>query len=245
MTRLSVNVNKFALLRNSRGGDLPSVLNTARRCLDGGARGITVHPRMDQRHILYRDVYELSTLLQEYPQAEFNVEGTPNEKLLEVVLEVRPAQCTLVPDAPGQLTSDHGWKLDADEAALVRPAILRLKDAGIRVSLFIDDDARVIERVRAVGADAVELYTGPYAFAFAQGEGHRRLLDSYREVAEEALRAGLVVNAGHDLNLINLAPFLQTVPEVAEVSIGHAFICECIESGFDATLEAYLALVSS
>lgn len=198
---------------------------------------------MDQRHILFQDVYELSALVKEYPGAEFNVEGTPNQKLLEVVLEVRPEQCTLVPDAPGQLTSDHGWKLEADEEALLRPVICQLKAAGIRVALFIDGDDSQIERVRSLGADAVELYTGPYADSFGTDD-FRVVLESYRQVAEEALRAGLVVNAGHDLNLSNLGPLLETVPDVAEVSIGHAFICECIDLGFDATLRRYLQLIA-
>lgn len=243
-TRLSVNVNKFALLRNSRGGDLPSVLSIARRCLEGGAAGITVHPRQDQRHIRYQDVRDLRALLTDYPEAELNVEGTPNEELLRVVLEVRPHQCTLVPDAPGQLTSDHGWRIGTEQEVLLRPVIAKLQEAGVRVSLFVDDDAQQLANAKRVGADCVELYTGPYAKAFAEGN-YEPVLESFRSVGQGALDSGLTLNAGHDLNQQNLGIFLRRVTGVAEVSIGHAFICDCIDTGFDRTLAGYLKICDS
>lgn len=240
-TRLSVNVNKFALVRNSRGGDRPHLVNIARRLLEGGAAGITVHPREDQRHVRYRDVYDLAELLKEFPAAELNVEGTPNPELLRVVCEARPNQCTLVPDLPGQLTSDHGWPVAAHQAELTRVVAL-LRDAGVRTSLFLDPDVIHLAAVREVGVDRIELYTGPYAEAFAQDRPEREL-SKYAAVAEQAGAMGIQINAGHDLDQKNLACFLEHVPGVEEVSIGHAFVCECFDSGIDRTLAAYLAIL--
>lgn len=242
-TRLSVNVNKIALIRNSRGGEKPHVVETARRCLEGGAAGITVHPREDQRHIRYQDVYDLAALLKEFPQAEFNVEGTPNAELLRVVCETKPDQCTLVPDLPGQLTSDHGWPVAQHLDELTR-VTGRLHEAGIRVSLFLDPDEQHLEAVRAVGADRIELYTGPYAEAFAAGD-HERGIKSFAATARAAAELGLEVNAGHDLDQKNLGYFVRNVPGVKEVSIGHAFVCECLEEGLERTLAGYLAILDA
>jgi pyridoxine 5-phosphate synthase len=238
MTKLSVNVNKVALLRNSRGRDFPSVLKFARRCLELGAHGITLHPRPDQRHARYSDVRQLKPLVAEFG-AELNVEGNPIDEFLDVVLEVGPHQCTLVPDAPGQLTSDHGWDLRRNEAQL-RAVIAKLKARGIRVSLFVDYDAPDIELAKQYGADRVELYTEPYAQAFGTPNAPR-ILDGFRRAAARAQAAGLGVNAGHDLNLENLTAFLQ-IPNILEVSIGHALTVECIELGVGTVIPRYVQI---
>jgi pyridoxine 5-phosphate synthase len=240
-TRLSVNVNKFALVRNSRGGDRPHLVSVARRLLEGGAAGITVHPREDQRHVRYRDVYELAALLKEFPRAELNVEGTPNEELLKVVCEARPHQCTLVPDLPGQLTSDHGWPV-RERLAELRQVTSRLHDVGVRVSLFLDPDPAHLTAVKEVGADRVELYTGPYAEAFSQGHADREV-SKYASTADQALDLGIQVNAGHDLDQKNLGYFVEHVRGVEEVSIGHAFVCECFDEGLERTLSSYLSIL--
>ena len=241
MTRLSVNVNKVALLRNSRGTDYPNVERMARRAIEAGAHGITVHPRPDQRHIRYSDVYELSGLVGSYSEAEFNVEGNPIPDFLRIVTEVRPNQCTLVPDDPDQLTSDHGWKLDADGERL-RPIVEELHEAGIRVSLFMDPDKRQLDRVPATGADRIELYTESYAHAFGT-ETEDAVWECFARAATHANNLGLGVNAGHDLNLRNLPRFL-TIPSILEVSIGHAIVADSFDYGFENTLERYLRIVS-
>ncbi|HEV8549467.1 MAG TPA: pyridoxine 5'-phosphate synthase [Polyangiaceae bacterium] len=241
MTNLSVNLNKFALLRNSRGGARPDVLQTARRCLAGGAHGITIHPRPDQRHARYSDVFELGTLLAEHAPAELNVEGAPSERFLEVVLEARPHQCTLVPDAPGQLTSDHGWDVKGNRKELER-VIGRLHGANIRVSLFLDPVLDQVAAVPLVGADRIELYTAHYAETFGTPE-QTAVVATYREAARAAQERGLGVNAGHDLDLENLGFFLKEVPAVLEVSIGHAFICEAIDHTLEGTLERYARIL--
>ncbi len=223
MTRLSVNVNKIALLRNSRGRNFPDVTAFAARCLELGAHGITLHPRPDQRHARYSDVEKLKPVCDSHG-AELNVEGYPAEDFLAVVKKVRPAQCTLVPDAPGQITSDHGWDLAA-HAGLLRSTIAGLKNAGIRVSLFVDYDNPRIGDAAALGADRVELYTEPYAEHFGTPRGDA-VFQGCADAAAAAQRAGLGVNAGHDLNLQNLPRFLQ-IPGILEVSIGHALIVEC------------------
>jgi pyridoxine 5-phosphate synthase len=237
VTNLSVNLNKFALLRNSRGGKRPDVLQAARRCLAGGAHGITLHPRPDQRHARYADVFDLARLLAEQPPAELNIEGAPDERLLEVVLQARPHQCTLVPDLPGQLTSDHGWDVKA-HLELLKRVIARLHEAKIRVSLFVDPVVAQVEAVPLVGADRIELYTAGYAEAFGT-PSQAAVVATYREAARAAQDLGLGVNAGHDLDLENLGPFLREVPGVLEVSIGHAFICEAIDYTLEGTLERY------
>lgn len=238
MTHLSVNVNKIALLRNSRGRDFPSVPKFARRCLELGAHGITLHPRPDQRHARYDDVEALKALVQEFG-VELNVEGNPTPDFLDVVLRARPHQCTLVPDDPGQITSDHGWDLRKHETSL-RQIVARLKEQDIRVSLFVDYDSPDIALAKTVGADRVELYTEPYAERFGTA-AFERILAAFAQAAGRAQAAGLGVNAGHDLNLDNLPRFL-TIPGILEVSIGHALIAECIEHGIEHVLRRYVAI---
>lgn len=245
MTVLSVNVNKIAVLRNSRGGALPSVERAARVAVEAGAGGITVHPRPDLRHIRPDDVRALARWL----PVELNIEGNPfapaNDRgypgLLALAEAVRPAQCTLVPDADGQITSDHGFDL-ARDAARLEPLIARLKAIGIRVSLFVDPDCRNVAQAAAIGADRVEVYTGPYAEAFAAGDPARALADC-AATAQGARAAGLGVNAGHDLDRANLGPFLDAVPGVLEVSIGHALIGEALYDGLAPTVRSYLAVI--
>lgn len=238
MTKLSVNINKIALLRNSRGRNFPDVQAFAARCLTLGAHGITLHPREDQRHARYSDVESLSVLCKERG-SELNVEGYPSEQFLSVVKQVRPAQCTLVPDAPGQLTSDHGWDI-RKQAPLLRGVIADLKVLGIRVSLFIDHDYPAFEAAVDVGADRVELYTEPYAEHFGNPQGEA-IFEGFRRAAERAQQLGLGVNAGHDLNLQNLPRFLQ-IPGILEVSIGHALVAECIDVGIEKVITQYVEI---
>ena len=239
MTKLSVNVNKVALLRNTRALGIPSVTRAAKLVLDAGAHGITVHPRPDQRHIRTEDVHDLAALLEHYPDSEYNIEGNPFENALDLVREVRPHQFTLVPDDPGQFTSDHGWDVPAN-AERLRPLIAEVKSLGVRVSLFMDADPAAIREAAAVGADRVELYTEPYAASFG-GPGESEQLEKFVAAARAAHDAGLGVNAGHDLNQKNLPRFLLSVPGVLEVSIGHALIADALEEGLPATVRAYLA----
>lgn len=239
MTRLSVNVNKIALLRNSRSLGIPSVTRAADIALRAGAHGITVHPRPDARHIRATDVHELADLLKSWPQAEFNIEGNPFEPpLLDLARAVRPQQCTLVPDDPAAFTSDHGWDL-ARNGERLRPVIAGLHALGVRVSLFMDPLPEAMAAAAAIGADRIELYTEPYASAFGTA-GQAGVVARYTAAARSAQAAGLEVNAGHDLNRANLAPFLAAVPGVAEVSIGHALIADALESGLAAAVTAYL-----
>ncbi len=239
MTKLSVNINKIALLRNSRGRNFPDVNAFAARCLRLGAHGITLHPREDQRHARYSDVEALAALCKEHG-SELNVEGFPGDQFLAVVKRVRPAQCTLVPDAPGQITSDHGWDI-RKQAGLLRGVVADLKALGIRVSLFVDHDYPALEAACEVGADRVELYTEPYAEHFGTPQGDA-ILEGFRRAAERAQQLGLGVNAGHDLNLQNLPRFLQ-IPGILEVSIGHALVVECIEFGVEKVLNQYVKIV--
>jgi pyridoxine 5-phosphate synthase len=240
MTHLSVNINKVALLRNSRGRDYPSVTWFAERCLKLGAHGITLHPRPDQRHARYSDVGELKELVGRFPGTELNVEGNPTPEFLDAVIAAQPHQCTLVPDTPGQLTSDHGWNVRA-EASELETTLARLRAANIRSSLFIDYDSPDFALARQLGADRVELYTEPYAVHFnAPEQTHTR--DLFAGAAAAAQAAGLGVNAGHDLNLQNLAAFLE-IPKILEVSIGHALIVECLEFGIESVLASYLRIV--
>ncbi len=242
MTKLSVNLNRIALLRNSRNIDIPSVRRTARTCIDSGVEGITVHPRPDQRHIRPADVHDLADMLTDAQNVEFNIEGNPfGLGLLDLVRDVKPTQCTLVPDDPGQATSDHGWDCVAEGSRLA-PVIEELKGLGIRVSLFMDAEPTLIERAAEIGADRVELYTEPYALAFREGETDT-VLPVYVEAAQKAQSLGMDVNAGHDLNLDNIGPFLRTVPDILEVSIGHALIAEAIELGLRTTISEYLEIL--
>lgn len=249
MTALSVNLNKIAVLRNSRGGGEPDVLAAGVACLDAGAHGLTVHPRPDARHIRSDDVYALGALCTARG-VEFNVEGNPFAPpragypgLLALCEAVRPAQVTLVPDGDGQLTSDHGFDFARDGESL-RPLIAAFKALGCRVSVFVDVGDPAVARAAAVGADRVELYTGPYAEAFAAGDADAALRLA-AETARTAQAAGLQVNAGHDLNQANLGRFLAGVPGVREVSIGHALVGEALYAGLDATVRAYRRIVDS
>ena len=243
MTRLSVNVNKIALLRNSRTIGIPDVLHLARLALDAGAGGITVHPRPDGRHIRADDVSVLSALLRNRPGLEFNIEGNPFHQVMDLVRTARPDQCTLVPDDPGAFTSDHGWDLRRDGDRL-RPVIAELKSRGVRVSLFMDPIADAVARAADIGADRVELYTEPYARAFGTAD-EAAALAGYPSAALSAARAGLGVNAGHDLNRTNLDLFLRAVPGVLEVSIGHALVADALELGMRGAVQAYLAAIET
>ncbi|MFB3891766.1 MAG: pyridoxine 5'-phosphate synthase [Phycisphaerae bacterium] len=239
MTKLSVNVNKVALLRNSRDLDIPNVVKAAKICIAAGAHGITVHPRPDERHIRRADVFDLAKVV---APVEFNIEGYPDDRYMDIVRQVRPTQATLVPDAPGQRTSDHGWDLVRD-GKFVGPIIQTLKGQGIRVSLFVDPVLAQVEQAAAIKADRIELYTEPYARAFAAGD-YKAVLDTYVAAARKAVALGLAVNAGHDLNLHNLRTFITAVGCVAEVSIGHALIADAIEMGLAATVKEYLRLLN-
>jgi pyridoxine 5-phosphate synthase len=239
MTALSVNLNKVALVRNTRSIGIPSVTHAAVLALEAGADGITVHPRPDGRHVRANDVAELAGLLRRWPAAEFNIEGNPFHGLMEYVAQVRPHQCTFVPDETGAFTSDHGWNLPADAERLV-PLIAEAKSLGARVSLFMDPLPDAMRLAAQLGADRVELYTEPYAQSFGTAR-EAEVVRQYAVAAEAALVVGLGVNAGHDLNRANLAPFLAVVPGVDEVSIGHALIADAIEFGLATTVRMYLA----
>ncbi len=241
MTALSVNLNRVALLRNSRPLDIPSLTHAATLALEAGAEGITLHPRPDERHVRPGDVRDIARLLVRWPAVEYNLEGNPLHQLMEHVAAVRPHQCTFVPDAADAATSDHGWDLERDGEQL-RPLIARAHECGTRVSLFLDPDPDQMAPARALGADRVELYTEPYARAHG-GPGQVQSLQRYRRAAEAALRAGLEVNAGHDLNLRNLADFLAAVPGVREVSIGHALIGDALEFGIAQAVRLYQAQI--
>ena len=241
---LSVNLNKVALVRNTRHLGIPSVTRAALLCLQAGAAGITVHPRPDARHIRAHDVLDLATLLKDWPDREFNVEGNPFHNLMECVHDLRQRglpvhQVTFVPDSEGQFTSDRGWVFP-DDAERLRPLIAEAHALGLRVSLFMDADPGAMVAAKAVGADRIELYTEPYAAAWGTG-GQQTQLARFAAAAQAALDAGLGVNAGHDLNRDNLAEFARQVPGLQEVSIGHALIADALELGYDATVKAYLA----
>jgi pyridoxine 5-phosphate synthase len=240
-TALSVNVNKVALLRNSRHLGIPSVVRAAQCCLEAGAHGITVHPRPDERHIRHSDLPELVALLREWPQAEFNIEGNPFHNLMPLVRQFRPQQVTFVPDSVEQFTSDHGWNLPADLERL-RPVVQEARELGVRVSLFMDPVPEAMAHARAVGAHRVELYTEAYARAHGTPEQAACLARDAAE-AEAALRAGLEVNAGHDLNQQNLSDFLRAVPGVAEVSIGHALMADALEVGYAEAVRGFLGCI--
>jgi pyridoxine 5-phosphate synthase len=244
MARLSVNLNKIALLRNSRHTGVPDLLRFARLAHAAGADGLTVHPRPDERHIRRSDVPALAELMRPWrPGFELNIEGYPDERWLDLVAAVRPEQATLVPDPPDAFTSEEGWKLDGSDNAIVATAIAALKPLGCRVILFVDPDPAVVARIGNSGADGIEIYTGAYAAAFRAGDGAAAL----RACAETASRAGtldLVVNAGHDLNLKNLPGLVAALPNLAEASIGHELTADALEIGFANAVRAYKAALA-
>jgi pyridoxine 5-phosphate synthase len=246
MTVLSVNLNKVALLRNQRDLEIPSVVRSGELCIDAGAHGLTLHPRPDQRHALPRDVHALSDLIHarrtDRPGLELNIEGNPFPEFLALVSAVKPDQCTLVPDAHNARTSDEGWNVARDGARLT-DVIGRLKALGIRVSVFMDPDVEQIALVPATGADRIELYTEPYAKAYGTKDADW-ITAGYVSAAECAQRLGLGVNAGHDLNLHNLGHFCRVVPNVLEVSIGHAITADALELGWTGAVKAYLAVLA-
>jgi len=233
MTKLSVNINKIALLRNSRGGNLPNVLKAAQDCVSYGAQGITVHPRPDERHIRYKDAIDLKPIL----SVEFNIEGYPSEEFLSLVEDVKPHQVTLVPDAPDALTSNAGWDT-MHNMAFLKEVVSRLKKQGIRTSLFIDTDLDMIEGAAATGADRIELYTETYARNYSKNP--EAAIAPYQKAAHRAHKYALGINAGHDLNLDNLAYFHKNIPHLEEVSIGHALISDALYLGLENTIQLYL-----
>ncbi len=241
-TALSVNVNKVALLRNSRHLDIPSPVRAAQHCLKAGVAGITIHPRPDQRHIRTQDARELAALMAQWPGRDFNIEGNPFHNLMPLVRELRPHQCTLVPDSQDQFTSDHGWRLPEDAERLA-PVVAELRALGVRVSLFMDPDPQAMAAARALGADRVELYTESYARAWGT-PAQAQVLQGFVQAGQAALQAGLGLNAGHDLNRDNLPDFLRSLPQVQEVSIGHAFVADALEQGYAGAVQAYHAAIA-
>jgi pyridoxine 5-phosphate synthase len=244
MARLSVNLNKIALLRNSRRTGVPDVLEFARLAYEAGAQGITIHPRPDERHIRGSDVAAIAEIMRDWrPACELNIEGYPDERLFAICDQVRPEQCTLVPDGPGVLTSEEGWKLDNRDTALVNSSVARLQRMGARVILFIDPDPGVVDRVPGTGADGIEIYTGSYADAFRKGDAAKALA-ACAATAKRAAERGLVVNAGHDLNLENLPALVAALPALAEASIGHELTADALKLGFSAAVKAYKRALS-
>ena len=233
MTRLSININKFATLRNARGGNLPDVIKAATDCERFGGEGITVHPRQDERHIRYQDVLELKEVV----TTEFNIEGFPDDRFMELVLRVKPTQATLVPDSPDVLTSNQGWDTLKNQSFL-EERIHDLQNAGIRISLFVDPIEQFIEGAKKVASDRIELYTGPYAALFIQDK--QKAIEPYIPAAKYASQIGLEINAGHDLNLHNLKFFKTHIPALKEVSIGHALVCDALYLGLENTIQLYL-----
>lgn len=233
MTRLSVNINKIAVLRNSRGGNLPDLIQVAKDCELFGAQGITVHPRPDERHITMADIPQLKQIV----KTEFNIEGYPDDRFMQLVIENKPHQVTLVPDDPNQLTSDHGWDT-VEKADFLKETVGILRGYGMRVSLFVDADPRMVAGAKAVGADRVEFYTGVYAKEYA--ENKEKAIAPHREAAREALALGIGINAGHDLNLENLSFYQKNTEGLLEVSIGHALIADALYYGLHNTIQMYL-----
>ena len=234
MTKLSVNINKVATVRNARGGNNPNVLQVAIDCEKFGAQGITVHPRPDERHIRYQDVRDIRPVI----TTEFNIEGNPIGKYVDLVLEVKPTQVTLVPDADNQITSNHGWDTKENKGFLT-DIIGRFKEAGIRTSSFVDPDEEMVAAAKETGSDRVELYTEPYAAGYATDRDEA--IKPFIAAAQVARQVGLGLNAGHDLSLQNLTFFHRNIPWLDEVSIGHALVCDALYMGFDSTIKAYLA----
>jgi pyridoxine 5-phosphate synthase len=233
MTRLSVNINKIATLRNARGANNPDVIKVAQDCERFGAQGITVHPRQDERHIRYKDVLELKDVV----KTEFNIEGYPDERYLKIIHEVKPAQATLVPDPPNAITSNAGWDTISNESFL-RDIVAEIRSSGVRVSIFVDPVPKYVEGAKEILADRIELYTEPYAHKFPRNRTDAIL--PYKESAKVAYEIGLGINAGHDLSLENLNFFSQNIPNLDEVSIGHALVCDALYYGLENTVQLYL-----
>jgi pyridoxine 5-phosphate synthase len=242
MTNLSVNLNKIALIRNSRGNNFPSVIEFAKKFIDLGANGITLHPRPDERHIKRQDVIELSELLKDYPDVELNVEGYPSRDYMTLIEDIRPDQCTIVPDSINQLTSDHGWDI-IKEKVFLRKIVNSIKKAGCRASIFVDPNIKQIKLVPETGADRIELYTESFAALFGSSLSDK-IFNKYKASAETAQEMGIGVNAGHDLNLKNLPKFLE-IDGILEVSIGHALTVECIEIGMKEVIQRYLTICTN
>ena len=238
MTKLSVNLNKIALLRNSRGRDFPNVVVFAKKFIDLGVNGITVHPREDERHITRQDTVDLGKLL-EGSAVEFNVEGYPSESFLELIEKVKPTQATLVPDAPDQLTSDHGWDLKKD-GEFVKDVCAKITAFGVRTAIFLDPEVEQVKLAPLTGVERIELYTETYASSYDTTQ-HQTIWEGFNEASIEAQKLGLGVNAGHDLELLNLAKFLE-IENILEVSIGHVLTIECIEQGMNSVIEQYLKI---
>lgn len=237
MTRLSVNINKVALIRNARGGNLPDIIQFAMDCERYGAQGITVHPRPDERHIRFSDLQKLKEVV----STEFNIEGNPTEHFIKEVLKVKPHQVTLVPDSPDALTSNTGWDVIRHKDFL-NDVVRRFHDEGIRVSIFLNPEPDLVEAAHATGTDRIELYTGNYAYQYM--ENPELAVRAHKEVGEKAAQIGLGLNAGHDLNLENLKYYAEEVPSLLEVSIGHALICDALYLGIEGTIANYLALLN-
>lgn len=242
MTKLSINLNKIALLRNARGMNYPKVLDFAALCVNNGSHGVTVHPRPDQRHATYSDVSDLAAFCSQHRDIELNIEGYPTADFLAVVKSAKPHQCTLVPDAPDQITSDHGWDTKA-EIHFLRPIISELRQHGIRTSIFLDPDPTMVISAAESGTDRIELYTEAYARNYDTDANHE-VLERYRQTAANAQEAGIGVNAGHDLNQQNLAKFL-TIPDILEVSIGHALTVDALLDGYESTVRSYVAIIKA
>jgi pyridoxine 5-phosphate synthase len=233
MTKLSVNINKIATIRNARGGNTPNVVKVAIDCERFGSQGITVHPRPDERHITLKDVYDLKDVV----KTEFNIEGYPDERFMKIIRDIRPAQATLVPDPPNVLTSNTGWDVIQNENFL-KEIIGELKEMGVRTSLFLNPDLKQLEKVQKVGADRIELYTGPYAENYLKNK--KEAIREYVEVSNAAFELGIGINAGHDLSLENLAYLIQSIPQIDEVSIGHALISDALYLGLENSVQRYL-----
>jgi pyridoxine 5-phosphate synthase len=237
MTKLSVNVNKIALLRNSRGRDFPNVIQFAKKYIELGVHGITVHPRQDERHITVRDAYELAEFLKDYPEVEYNIEGYPSADFMRIIRETKPDQCTLVPDGVNQVTSDHGWDLTLHKNQISHLA-KEIREYGVRSAVFLDPEIEQVALVAQTGVDRIELYTEEFASNF-QTKNHDITLLKYQQASQLAQELGLGVNAGHDLDSSNLATFL-TVPNILEVSIGHVLTIECLLEGMSTVIQRYL-----
>jgi pyridoxine 5-phosphate synthase len=233
MTKLSVNINKVATIRNARGGNTPDVIQVAIDCERFGAQGITVHPRPDERHITLKDVYQLKEVV----KTEYNIEGYPNERFMKIIREIRPAQATLVPDPPGVLTSNAGWDV-FNHGIFLKEIVTELKGYGVRTSLFLQPDLKQLEKVKEVGADRIEWYTGPYAEDFSKDK--HEAIEKYVSASHRAIELGIGINAGHDLSLENLAFLIQEIPQIDEVSIGHALISDALYFGLENTIQRYL-----